>query len=476
MTRDLSPGDACPICGLPLEAIPEAHGRDEVDSAKRIAEQAREDHEKSSHNLAAARARLESSRAELEGREQEIEGAAAELATAHPGVESADLEAELKGRLARLQELETIAREARRARDEAQTANEEASQAAAELEQTLSQARDNLAEVVTLASQHAVDTATPNRTPPDDLMAWAAEWQAWIEDRSVSLTGSCEDRRQAAAAVADGLLRKLGDWLEPGLTLDRLEVHLSGRASERRAEANRLRSEAERIKADIAERTQLLAGIEATRMRGQTYEDLRAELMPGKFPKFVLANALEALCVHASERLWSITSRYRLQSDNAEFFVIDTWAAEEKRSVKTLSGGETFLASLALALALSEQVLSISADQKVKLESLFIDEGFGSLDRESLDAAINALEVLQSQSDRMVGVISHVLELADRLPHIDVYKAQDGSTVGQQPTLAPLPEPLEKPKPRPPARLRRRAESQPSEPQPSEPVAARLFD
>lgn len=474
MTRDLSPGDPCPICGLPLETIPEAHGRDEVDSAKATADTTRKDFEKASHDLSAAKARLESSRAELDAREKEAEAAAAELAAAHPGIVPTDLETELEGRLTKLQGLDSSAREVRRARDEAHHASEEASVAATDLEQTLNHARDELAGIVTLAAQHA-DTDTPDKAPPGDLLAWGGEWLTWIEGRQDTLLTSCRDQRDAAAALAEDLLQTLGDWLEPGLTLDRLDGHLSGRISERRAEATRLRNEAERIRAEIAEREQLLAGIDSTRKRGQTYDDLRAELMPGKFPKFVLANALEALCIHASERLWSITSRYRLQSDNAEFFVIDTWAAEEKRSVKTLSGGETFLASLALALALSEQVLSISADQKVRLESLFIDEGFGSLDRESLDAAINALEVLQSQSDRMVGVISHVLELADRLPRIDVYKAQDGSTVGQQPTLAPLPEPLEKP--RPPTPRRRKAKSaHPPEPEPSEPVAARLFD
>jgi DNA repair protein SbcC/Rad50 len=472
MTRDLKPGDPCPICGSPLETIPEAHGRDEVDKAKANAERARKDLDRVARDVVAATATLENARAELVSREQQAEGVSADLSKAYPDLELMALEEELTDRLARLQDLDKAARAARAQRDETLQQSEQAAQAAASLEQTVARARNELARIVTLASQHAAEVKTPDAAAPDDLLDWAGDWAAWIEARCKSLTSDCQAARDSAATLAEKLLQTLAGWLEPGVNLDRLEAHLAGLASERRAEGKRLRDEATRRKAEVAERERLLAGLESTRKKGQTYEDLRADLMPARFPKFVLANALEALCVHASERLWSITSRYRLQSEAAEFFVIDTWAAEEKRSVKTLSGGETFLASLALALALSEQVLSISADQKVRLESLFIDEGFGSLDRESLDAAINALEVLQSQGDRMVGIISHVLELADRLPHIDVFKAQEGSTVGQQPTLVELPEPQPKPKP---STLRRRKPKPEPQPEP-EATPARLFD
>ena len=107
-----------------------------------------------------------------------------------------------------------------------------------------------------------------------------------------------------------------------------------------------------------------------------------------------------------------------------EFIVVDRLNGDERRSVKTLSGGETFLASLALALALADQLPRIAGfGGALALESLFIDEGFGSLDADALDVAIEALELLAS-GDRLIGVISHVGLIAERLPdRIEVMRA-----------------------------------------------------
>src|SRR5207253_1385627 len=74
-----------------------------------------------------------------------------------------------------------------------------------------------------------------------------------------------------------------------------------------------------------------------------------------------------------------------------EFLVVDTWNADEERSVRTLSGGETFLASLALALALADQVRSLSTTDRARLDSLFLDEGFGTLDQETLRTVVDAI-------------------------------------------------------------------------------------
>jgi len=106
------------------------------------------------------------------------------------------------------------------------------------------------------------------------------------------------------------------------------------------------------------------------------------------------------------------------------------WNADEVRSVRTLSGGETFLASLALGLGLAEGLpkLSLGEHDRQQLESLFIDEGFGTLDTdETLGSVAQALENLQS-GNRLVGIVTHVKGLADRLPaQIRVVKTQTGS-------------------------------------------------
>jgi exonuclease SbcC len=83
--------------------------------------------------------------------------------------------------------------------------------------------------------------------------------------------------------------------------------------------------------------------------------------------------------------------------------------------VKTLSGGETFQAALALALALADHVGSLAADGAAKLDAIFLDEGFGTLDAESLDTVAATLETL-GRDGRMVGIVTHVRDLAERVP------------------------------------------------------------
>jgi exonuclease SbcC len=100
--------------------------------------------------------------------------------------------------------------------------------------------------------------------------------------------------------------------------------------------------------------------------------------------------------------------------------------------VKTLSGGETFLASLALALGLAERVAALAAEGRAgdALESLFLDEGFGSLDADALDQVVDALDELHG-GQRMVGVVTHLQALAERLPaRVEVRRTDDGSRVG----------------------------------------------
>jgi DNA repair protein SbcC/Rad50 len=107
--------------------------------------------------------------------------------------------------------------------------------------------------------------------------------------------------------------------------------------------------------------------------------------------------------------------QFDLAHDAGEFFVVDHADADARRSVRTLSGGETFQASLALALALSSQISALAAAGAARLDSIFLDEGFGTLDSETLDVVASTLETL-AQGERMVGVVTHVTALAERVP------------------------------------------------------------
>ena len=141
------------------------------------------------------------------------------------------------------------------------------------------------------------------------------------------------------------------------------------------------------------------------------------QLMSAKrFPQWLADAALDTLVADASSSLLQLSGgQFELTHDRGEFFVIDHADADSRRSVKTLSGGETFQASLALALALSEQLATLAAGGRTTLDSIFLDEGFGTLDPDALEIVAGTLENL-AQGNRMVGVVTHVAALAERVP------------------------------------------------------------
>ena len=144
-------------------------------------------------------------------------------------------------------------------------------------------------------------------------------------------------------------------------------------------------------------------------------------------------------CTRPSGRLSSSASKLLLELSNGqyafrhnerlEFEVIDHANAGEARSARTLSGGETFLASLSLALALADEVADLATEGTARLESIFLDEGFGTLDPDTLDVVATAIEELGARG-RMVGVVTHVAALAERIPvQFKVAKASGSASV-----------------------------------------------
>src|SRR5205085_11565174 len=139
-------------------------------------------------------------------------------------------------------------------------------------------------------------------------------------------------------------------------------------------------------------------------------------LRADRFPEWLVAEALAVLTVDASEILRELTDgHFSLAVGEKEFVVVDHANADEQRPARTLSGGETFQASLALALALSQQIRNLAAEGAPRLDAIFLDEGFDTLDPETRDVVAATIENL-GQSGRMVGVVTHVSELAARVP------------------------------------------------------------
>jgi len=168
---------------------------------------------------------------------------------------------------------------------------------------------------------------------------------------------------------------------------------------ERRAEAADLR-ERQRAAHDDQQVAKLLGDL------------LRADA----FQRWLVNAAVDDLVAEASATLSALSSgQFDIVYDDGDFYVIDHADADARRSVRTLSGGETFQASLALALALSSQISALAAAGAARLDSIFLDEGFGTLDPETLEVVATTLETL-AQGQRMVGVVTHVSALAERVP------------------------------------------------------------
>jgi exonuclease SbcC len=251
----------------------------------------------------------------------------------------------------------------------------------------------------------------------------AATLERFIEDlsRHVEDLASAEARLLTeATGVTDGLVAP-----EPTLEALAAAVDRACRAAtaEAATAADRARDLAERVE----RRKELSAEAKLLDERSAVFKTLARELDARHIIPVLQEEALQLLAAAGSERLSNLSSgRYRLAFRDDEFLVVDTWNGDEERSVRTLSGGETFLASLSLALALADQVRSLSTTDRARLDSLFLDEGFGTLDPETLQVVVDAIELLAGDG-RLVGVITHVQDLAEHFPRIEVEKSTRGS-------------------------------------------------
>ena len=167
----------------------------------------------------------------------------------------------------------------------------------------------------------------------------------------------------------------------------------------------------------------------------QKLDDLIGSADGAKFRNIAQRRTLDVLLGYANAQLDLLAGRYRLERipRSLNLLMVDRDMADERRSVHSLSGGESFLVSLALALGLA----SLTSN-RLRIESLFIDEGFGSLDPETLSTATNALMHLQAQG-RKVGVISHVTEMAEAISvQIRVLKGRSGASRIEVPGAEPV--------------------------------------
>lgn len=231
-----------------------------------------------------------------------------------------------------------------------------------------------------------------------------------LERRQAGLKARQEDHRarlakEAALKITDKSLEEL----EP--QLEECSSFLSG-LREAIAGLKHQLSENAKAAEKIAGK---LRDIEAQKGECRRWDDLHDLIGSAdgkKYRNFAQGLTFEIMVGHANRQLQRMTDRYFLARDAAqplELNVVDNYQAGEVRSTKNLSGGESFIVSLALALGLSHM-----ASQNVRVDSLFLDEGFGTLDEEALETALEALAELQ-QDGKLIGVISHVQALKERI-------------------------------------------------------------
>lgn len=212
------------------------------------------------------------------------------------------------------------------------------------------------------------------------------------------------------------------------LEVEKLAASLTSEVETALGKEKKLEEQVGRMKQRLARSKELREQLEIEASALRVYDLLAGDLRSDKFQAYVLQEVFNELVQGASARLMKLTGeRYSLQFDDEEIRVVDHDNADETRISDTLSGGETFLTSLALALELSDQVQR--AVGAVNLDSLFIDEGFGTLDPDTLALVSETLQSLRV-GGRMVGIITHIPELRDEFAQqVIVTKHQGFSTV-----------------------------------------------
>ena len=299
------------------------------------------------------------------------------------------------------------------------------------------------------ALQSQLQTAVKSR---EDNQAWLNQFleqhQELTSDKLTALdalTSAEIDRRKqeldllrsqavSQKALLESILNQQKAHLEkrPALASDDTQEGLAAKISGQETRLNEIGERkgavAQELKADSEKKLLLGTLMEETKKRKEEYtkwdrlNQLLGDAKGTSFRKIAQSYVLASLIRSANSYMKTLTDRYTLHVEPGTFVISleDAYQGFVRRAATTISGGESFLVSLSLALALSDMGSQLSVD------TLFIDEGFGTLSGEPLQHAINTLQSLRAQSGRHVGIISHVEELQERIP-VQIQVRQEGN-------------------------------------------------
>ncbi|MFI7706382.1 AAA family ATPase [Nonomuraea sp. NPDC049480] len=418
LVNRLAVGESCPVCRHPITELPRHEPPADMRTADRVLAGARE----RAQRARSACAKAETSASMLA---RQAAGLESELAALPAPGDRAELEARLAA-IAKADQLAAQARNAvRAARAKLDRARGEAEQVERQAEsawRTLEAARDRL----------LVSGAQDDPPPPlvrDDLHRAWSELLGWRDRAAQAARAALAEREeqlsQAAARLAAdrrGLAERLaghGVTAPRDASPDQLGAAVAGTVARAEGALDRLKEERRRA-ADLENQVAM------KEHEAKVAHELALRLRANAFERWLCAEALAVLVASASDTLRELSEgqyELALSDKTGDIEVIDYGEAGMRRSARTLSGGETFQAALALALALSGAVAR-------GLDSIFLDEGFGTLDPATLDTVATTLERLAAGQDRMIGVVTHVPALAERVPvRFEVRRDAKGSHV-----------------------------------------------
>ena len=418
IARGLKKGDPCPVCAQTVTTVPKRFAPRAVATAEKAVVAA-------SKVTDRARKQAETATTELARWANTVELNKKEMATLEALVKDHPKRADLDAKLGAISTAESALDKARADErtaydllDEKQKLADEAAGEEAEARADFAATRDLLVPLGAPAAG-AKDLASDWKA----LIAWAGKQRPELEKGKVEAEKTRTTATAARAAIVDELA---ASCVECEIDLDGRELLDAVSAAQAQAQA-----EAKRINKAIADAAKLRAELTTLHRDHDLANGLATHLSARGFEKWLVNEAVRRLVVGASEILGELSAgQYALTIDDAgNFLVTDHHNADEQRSARTLSGGETFLASLSLALALSDQLAELATKGAARLDAIFLDEGFGTLDPETLDTVAATVENLAARG-RMVGVVTHVRELADRIPvQFRVKKDLRGSTI-----------------------------------------------
>lgn len=407
LAASLEKGAPCPVCLQPVGKLPkhpEIPGSKEAEAAVTAARAALDAANKKLDEVSDTLARSESALKLLEDQLDEL----AQDLKAHPD------RAIVEEQLAALDRAEEALDEARVAESEAHHHADELRKRLAGLQERETTERHRFESERDKVAALSPPPASRENLADDwaDLTCWAAEQTSILEKEADLAEHAAEEAGDEREALLDGLLASCAECeIDIAADEDPLERVVEAQTS--------AKAEVKEIQDAISEAKTLREKARSLGLEQQTAHELSLHLSgtAGRFESWLVNAALRALVEGATEILGQLSSgQYALTTDDSgNFLVIDRHNADEMRSAKTLSGGETFLASLSLALALADQLSDLAAEGGAKLEAIFLDEGFGTLDAETLDTVAATVENLAA-AGRMVGIVTHVRELAERVP------------------------------------------------------------